>query len=170
MPDLRRTRPDPARRPSATLAFRLGDELYGLPVASVEEVLPALPLETVPGGPAFLRGVVFVRGHLIPVLDAAERLGRRGKARGADPPIVCLRFDGRYVGLEVDEVLDLLDLTGAAPLAADEIGAGGGFFTGLVERDGRVIRMLDPSKLVAREEAARLESLPRTAARPAESS
>ena len=57
----------------------------------------------------FVRGVVFVRGHLIPVVDAAERLGLREHQRPDEPHIVCLRVDGRLVGVELDEALDLLE-------------------------------------------------------------
>ena len=58
--------------------MRIGENLHAMPIDVIVEVLPALPIEAVPQCPAFVRGVVFVRGHLIPVLDAAERLGLRG--------------------------------------------------------------------------------------------
>ena len=55
------------------LIVRLGENLHGIPIEWVEEVLPALPIETVPHCPKCVRGVISVRGHLIPVLDAGER-------------------------------------------------------------------------------------------------
>ncbi len=149
------------------LSLRLGDALYALPVEAVAEVLPALPVEPVPGCPEFIRGVIFVRGHLIPVLDAAERLGLKGHRRAPDPHIVCLRTKDRYIGLEVDEALDLMDVTGRTPLPAGEVGAREGFLAGLLELDGKVIRVLDPERIVARDEAARLAALPGTASAPA---
>jgi len=134
------------------LLVRLGKDLYALPIASIEEVLPALPIEAVPRCPDFVRGVVFVRGHLIPVLEAYERLGLKSRQGPDEPVIVCMRVGKRLVGVEFDEALDLMDIAGAEVLACGDIGAREGFFTKLVERDGRLIRLLDPERLTSPEE------------------
>jgi purine-binding chemotaxis protein CheW len=139
------------------LTLRLGRDLHAVPVESVEELLPALPVESVPQCPCFVRGVVFVRGHLIPVLDAAERLGMQNHERPAEPHIVCLRLGERIVGVEFDEALDLIELEGADSLDASTFGVGTGFFAGMIEYKGQIIRMLDPQRLLAEEEAAELE-------------
>lgn len=129
------------------LLARLGKDLYALPIAAIEEVLPALPIEPVPQCPDFVRGVIFVRGHLIPVLDAAACLGCEKHQRPDEPNIVCLRVGQRLVGVEFDEVLDLIDLVRGEVLPSDAISAREGFFTGVVEYDGRLVRLLDPEKL-----------------------
>ncbi|MBW3597057.1 MAG: chemotaxis protein CheW, partial [Planctomycetes bacterium] len=116
---------------------------------------PALPIETIPGAPSFLRGVVFVRGHWIPVLDAGERLGVRRRPP-AESPIVCLTVQGKLIGLEVDEALDLMDLGRGARAGAEDLGVSEGFFAGLLEQEGESIRLLNPARLLATEEAARL--------------
>ena len=144
------------------LAVRLGADLHAIPIKAVEEVLPALPIETIPQCAGFVRGVVFVRGHLIPVLDAAERLGLRNHERPDEPHIVCLRTAGRLVGVEFDEAVDLMELEMDEFLAADQFGARSGLLTGLVERDGQIIRVLDPEQLLAKEELAELAEMPRT--------
>src|ERR1051325_7152124 len=137
------------------LLVRLGQDLYALPIAQIEEVLPDLPIEAVPNCPAFVRGVIFVRGHLIPVLSAAERLGVTTRQRPDDANIVCVRIGPRLVGVEFDEAIDLFDLDKIEVLPADEIGAAEGFFTGVVEHDGRLIRLLDPEKLTSQESEVR---------------
>ncbi|MGE0606717.1 MAG: chemotaxis protein CheW [Pirellulales bacterium] len=157
-----------AKRPTGrltVLAVRLGQSLFAIPIAAVEEVLPALPVEAVPQCPRFVRGVVFVRGHLIPVLDAAERLGLVEHQRSDDPHIVCLRHEDRLVGVEFDEALDLLEIGADELLAADQLGAAAGFLRGLIEHDGLVVRLLDPEALIANDEAVSLRQLPTTRAR-----
>jgi len=129
-------------------------------VAAVEEILPALPVEPVAQCPAFVRGVVYVRGHLIPVLDLAERLGMAGHVRPAEPHIVCLRWSGRLVGLEVDEAMDLMQLSEASGLSADTLGVSTGMIQSIIERDGKVIRLLNPARLVAPDEAPGLAEMP----------
>jgi purine-binding chemotaxis protein CheW len=141
------------------LAVRLGKDLHALPIMAIEEILPALPIESVPQCPPFVRGVVFVRGHLIPVVDAAERLGLRDHQRVVEPHIVCLRVEGRVIGVEFDEALDLLDIGPGEILPADRLGARQGFFSGVIERDGQIIRMLAPEKLIAEEEAEALNQV-----------
>lgn len=144
------------------LAVRLGTNLMALPIEAVEEVLPALPIESVPQCPSFIRGVVFVRGHLIPVLNAAERLEIRDYQRPDEPHIVCLRQHERLIGVEFDEALDLMELEMDECLTAEDLGAESGFLRGLVERDGLIIRMLDPNKLIATDEMSALQHLPKT--------
>ena len=136
------------------LAVRIGKNLHAIPLGAVEEVLPALPIETVPQCPDFLRGVVFVRGHLIPVLNAAERLGLANNSQIGEIHIICLRVAERLIGVEVDEAIDLIDLGRGVELSATEIGAHAGFFSGVVDLDGQLFRILDPSRLLLTEELA----------------
>lgn len=143
------------------LTVRLGERLHAIPIEGVEEVLPALPIEPVPQCPVFVRGVVFVRGHLIPVLSAAERLGLTDYQRPDEPHIVCIRLAGRIVGVEFDEAIDLIDVDDDETLDANELGASAGFFSGVIDHDGQIIRFLDPEKLISKKEAAQLEQVPR---------
>jgi len=144
------------------LAARLGHDLYAIPIECVEEVLPALPIESVPQCPAFVLGVVFVRGHLIPVVSGAERLGLRSHKRPPEPHIVCLRFGEQLVGVEFDEAIELIEFGADPPLAADELGAREGFFVSVIELNGSIVRLLDPRKLFGLKEAAELTTMPKT--------
>jgi len=155
------TKSEPKASPGTILALavRLGKSLLAIPIAAVEEVLPALPIEPVPQCPDFLRGVVFVRGHLIPVLDAAERLGMKDHQRPPEPYIVCLRIGDRLVGVEFDEALDLIELHDVDSLSAADLGSRRGFFAGVFEQDGEVIRLLAPDGLLEQQEAEKLSHL-----------
>lgn len=147
----------PATVAETVLAVRLGDMLHAIPVVMVEEVLPALALEPISGCSSFVRGVVFIRGEVIPVLSAALRLGIHNHEIVDEPNIICLRIDGRVVGLEFDEVIDLISIQHARLLPADKIGAQGGFFSGVIDHEGVIIRILDPQKLISEEDAVDLD-------------
>ena len=153
-------------RTEVVLTLRLGRALYALPLASVVEVLPFLPIATLPGCPEFLLGVVFVRGHLIPILDAAERLGLRNHTRVADPHIVCVEIRGRLVGILVDEALDLAELPTTAALGHEDLGLHAGFFRGAVHHAGETIRLLDATRVVLDAEMVAIRELPATASAP----
>lgn len=142
--------------------MRIGEKLHAIPIAAIEEVLPALAIESIPQCPRFVRGVVYVRGQVIPILSAAERLGLTDYVRPDEPDIVCLRVDDRIVGVEFDEALDLIHISGDESLAAEKIGAGSGFFTGVIDHDGEIVRLLDPKKLISETESAVLESVQET--------
>jgi purine-binding chemotaxis protein CheW len=141
------------------LAVRLGETVHAIPIAAVEEVLPALPVERIPQCPTFVRGVISVRGHLVPVLDAAERLGLTDHQRPAEPHIVCVRVADRLVGVEVDEALDLVDLRGGTRVTAEALGATRGFFSGAVELAGEIVRLLDPAGLLQDDQALQLKRI-----------
>jgi len=135
---------------SLALLVRLGESLHAIPLAAIEEVLPNLPLEPVPHCPPHMKGVVFVRGHLIPVLDARRLLGMGDEGRAVDPHIVCIRSGDRLAGLEVDEALDLLDFRADKILPADELGVAAGFLIGVIEHAGQVIRLLDAERIASK--------------------
>jgi purine-binding chemotaxis protein CheW len=142
----------------SALLVRIAGSLYSFPASAVEEVLPALPLEETPQTPPFVRGAVFVRGQALPVIDAAERLQLAGRKRPLEPPIVCLTLNGRRVGVEVDEAVDLIEWDGGAFAAAADLASRDGFFAGLQEFDGQVVRLLNPERMLTQEETAALPS------------
>jgi purine-binding chemotaxis protein CheW len=133
--------------PKKVLLARLGQQLFAIPIEAIEEVLPELPVEPLADSPAFVRGIVFVRGHLIPVLSGAARLGVPVLAVD-EPKIVCLRTSNRLIGVEFDDVIDLLDLR-TELLPAQELGAGNGCVTGVFEHEGRIVRLVDAERLAA---------------------
>lgn len=110
---------------------RLGDDAYGIDLRRVDEVLPAPPVTPVARAPAFLEGVVRLRGEVLPVVDARKRLGLvstrpppstpSGKPRRTERLLVC-RIGRRRVGVLVDAVLQVRRVSRQvlrpAPLAA----------------------------------------------------
>ncbi|MBI4179294.1 chemotaxis protein CheW [bacterium] len=130
------------------LAFRLSRDVYAAAIDSVEEVLPFLPLEPVPGAPDFFRGVAFVRGHLMPVLDGAVRLGiQRTDPPPADPHIIAFHANQRLTGLIVDEALDLVELPVDGRMLAADFQAESSFFDGMVESGGALYRLINPARI-----------------------
>jgi purine-binding chemotaxis protein CheW len=129
------------------LLARLGQQFFAIPIEAIEEVLPELPVESCADSPDFVRGVVFVRGHLIPVLSGAVRLGLPGRSAD-EPKIICLRTTNRLIGVEFDDVIDLVDLS-AELLPAEELGAGAGCVIGIFEHEGRIVRLVDADRLAS---------------------
>jgi purine-binding chemotaxis protein CheW len=150
------------------VCFRVGDEEYGLDILRVREVVPALPITRVADAPAFLEGIVELRGAFFGVLDLRKRLGKRlGKRLDVPLPAVTpqhryvvVRLDGHALGLVVDRVTEVRRVhrdgpDGIAPLAASVPGAGR-LITGAVRLEDAVVLVLDLDHLLTAEERAAL--------------
>ena len=154
--------PEAATRRERLLVIRLGAESYGLPLGAVDEVL-RLPekLTRLPRAPAYVRGVMTLRGRVIPVIDQRLRfaVGGEGVARGR---VVVVTLGQVQAGFAVDAVTDILEVDPAELLPAPELATEGALLFDrvlTVGRDGRVILMIDPAALLSLAEADLLRDL-----------
>jgi len=97
------------------LLFTIGDDSFGLPIEAVEEVVPLPPrLTPLPNAPAFVQGVMTVRGNLVPVIDQGSRFND-SPVTSARPRVVVVRTGQLVAGFIVDAV------TGVARIAANDL-------------------------------------------------
>jgi purine-binding chemotaxis protein CheW len=90
------------------VAFRVGDEVYGLPIAEIEEITKQFPTTFVPRTADFLLGIGNVRGRIIPVVELARRLGIRGRGYDRDARVLIVNLDDEPYGLLVHQVLEVV--------------------------------------------------------------
>ncbi len=137
------------------LLFRIGADSFGLPIGAVEEVA-LLPdkLTRLPRAPAFVQGVMNVRGRVIPVIDQAERFGA-GAASGSKRRVVIVRIGDLSAGFVVDAVSDVLRVPASALRPAPDLGnAETRVFdrvANLAEED-RIVLIVSPHELLERAE------------------
>lgn len=93
---------DTVERPETFVTFHLAEELYGLPVTDVREILRVSAITKVPHAPACVRGITNMRGHVLPVFDCRERLGLSPIEPDAQSRILVVGSGNRMVGLLVD--------------------------------------------------------------------
>ena len=145
------------------LIFRLGEEEYGLPLASVDEVV-RMPdrLTRVPKAPAFVEGVMNLRGKVVPIIDQRTRFAADTVARVDRPRVVVSTVEGRQAGFIVDAVSEILalkaDQIGPAPeLTADA----GRLFSRIATLDdgARLILLIEPKEMLDRAERDLLAGL-----------
>jgi len=131
------------------LTFRIGQEEYGLDILRVQEIRSYEAPTRVANAPAFVKGVVNLRGVIVPILDLRLRLGQPGEYNHFTVVIV-LNVGQRVVGIVVDPVSDVLEL------AADEIKArpdvpaamDSRFITGLGKLADRMLILLDIEAMI----------------------
>lgn len=144
------------------LLFRIGDEEFGLPIASVIEVA-RMPdkLTPLPKAPAFVQGVMNLRGQVIPVIDQAQRFGG-AEARGARKRVIVVQMGDLQAGFVVEFVSEVLRVPSDALRPAPELG---GDETRVFDRvanlaeAGRMVLMMSPQELLDRTERDLLSGL-----------
>ncbi|MGH7701721.1 MAG: chemotaxis protein CheW [Gemmatimonadales bacterium] len=131
------------------VVFRVGDLVCAVPVEVVREIISPQPATRIPGAPSTIDGLVNVRGSLLTVVKGHAVLGR--EAPGGDGgSVLVLEVAGRALGFEVDEVLDLLQVS---PGALDPRESLPGIDPRLVKAVGRqgkrIFVLLDTEALLA---------------------
>lgn len=94
--------------------FELAGESYGVNVTQVQSIIPMQNIVTVPGTPTFVRGVINLRGAVIPVVDLSTRFGLSFAANAKKQVIVITEMDSLQIGLIVDRVTEVATLTNTA--------------------------------------------------------
>ena len=153
------------------VTFRLGGEEFGLDVFAVHEILRYQEPTAVPRAPAFVEGVLDVRGTLVPVVDLRRRFELPQIAYGDDTRIVLVDFGGERLGLVVDEVTEVLRApeTAVSPPPRYVRGLAAEFVRGIVRLEGRLVVLLDIDRILSSEERIALqqaEMAPAAAAEP----
>lgn len=143
------------------LVIRLGAESYGLPIAAVDEVV-RLPetLARLPRAPAYVRGVMSLRGRVIPVIDQRRRFAVEGE--GAAGRVVVVTLGALQAGFAVDAAAEILEVEAEDLLPAPDLSAEGGRLfdrAARVSRGGEVVLLIDPAALLDRAEADLLRDL-----------
>ncbi len=131
------------------LSFRLGEETFGLGILAVREIIEYGGVTDVPMMPACVRGVINLRGAVVPVLDLASRLGRAPAAIGRRSCIVIVECgappEQQVLGLMVDAVNAVLDIEPGQVEPPPSFGAGlrNDFLAGIGKASGRFVILLN---------------------------
>jgi purine-binding chemotaxis protein CheW len=140
--------------------LEVGDERYVIDLKRVDEILPAQPCTPVPRSPAFLEGVVKLRGEIVPVVDVRKRLGvfssevKPARLKRRERLVVC-RLGRRRVGFLVDAVTRVIRVlrSDLRPAPLSSMPGRTPHVVGVVGEPGQLKLMLDLSALLVSEGA-----------------
>ena len=142
------------------LTFTLGKEIFALDIGTVREVLELTTITKIPRTPQFMRGVINLRGHAVPVVDMRLKLGM---SKGEDTVDTCIiiveiDFDGEQtvMGALVDSVREVFEMTPETIEAAPRMGAAvnAEYIRGMGRQDDNFIIILDIGRIFSAEELA----------------
>ncbi len=130
---------------------RVGNEEFAIEVLSVQEIIYAVDVTRVPKAPAFVEGVINLRGQIVPVLNMRCRLGMPGTTPTAKSRIVMVKARTRLIGLSVDSVSEVVRLPRSAIEPPPSLGnMAAGEFVQYVGRIGdQLLTVLDLGRLLA---------------------
>jgi purine-binding chemotaxis protein CheW len=138
-------------RPLEFLAFTLGNEEYGISIQKVQELRGYEIVTRVANAPPFIKGVVNLRGIIVPIIDMRIRFNLGTPTYDAMTVVVILNVVGRVVGMVVDSVSDVVTLTPAQIKPAPEMNGSMStdYLTGLGSIDERMLILVDIDKLMS---------------------
>ncbi len=128
------------------LSFSVCGEDYSVDIMSVREIRSGATATALPHAPDFVRGVINLRGNVLPILDLSVRLGLPRRVSETDRHvIIVVDLGGRMVGLMVDAVSDILTASADDLQPPPEVGSGGGasHVNALFVLNDRLYRVLD---------------------------
>ncbi|MEZ5102665.1 MAG: chemotaxis protein CheW [Thermoleophilia bacterium] len=128
------------------VVFSLGEEEYALPITRVQEIIRYTEPRAVASDAPWIRGVISLRGKIIPVCDLASRLGLYADARD-NQKIVIVETEGGTAGVIVDDVEEVLTIDDEM---VDEVpGASSEFTEAIVKIESRLVVLLNPDGIFA---------------------
>jgi purine-binding chemotaxis protein CheW len=147
------------------VVFKLADEHYGINITAVDSIIELQAITVVPQAPAFVEGVIRLRGNLLPVVDLRKRFGLKIKDYSKDSRIIVVSINASKIGMIVDAVLEILytpEETVDLPHSLVET-TNDTLITGILKVKKNLIILLDFGKVLNQNEffqALKIESIP----------
>ena len=145
------------------LTFSLAEEEYGIGILKIKEIIGMMPITTVPRTPEFVKGVINLRGKVIPVMDLRLRFGMKEIDYSERTCIVVVEIEGTsgtvMIGVVVDSVSEVLNIKGEDVEETPTFGAkmNTDYILGMAKMEGGVKILLDIDRVLSEDEIVDLE-------------
>jgi purine-binding chemotaxis protein CheW len=146
------------------VGFRVGKENFGVPIGIVREIVRMMEITVVPDSPTFIEGVINLRGKIIPVVDLRKRFAEQIQTNRRNR-IMVAELDGHQVGLVVDAANEVLKINPELIEPPPNIFEQGelNYVTGVGKLDGKLVILIDLTKIMQRGELRRISDFSETA-------
>ena len=153
-----------AEKEGKYLTFTLANEEYGISILKIKEIIGMMPVTTVPQTPEFVKGVINLRGKVIPVIDLRLRFGMESVEYTERTCIIVVEIEGQagiiFMGIVVDSVSEVLNIKGEhiedTPAFGTDLNTE--YILGMAKIEGGVKILLDINRVLGHEEIAALEN------------
>lgn len=140
-----------ARLGGKYVTFFLGKEEYGLPILHVREIIGLVPITPIPQTPSYIRGIINLRGSVIPIVDLRAKFGMAESEESRENCIIVVRAHGMDTGLAVDRMSEVSSVDDAEIQEPPPVGAdvNTDFILGIDKTGGKVKLLLDIEKVIS---------------------
>jgi purine-binding chemotaxis protein CheW len=137
------------------VTFNLNDEEYAIDAINVQEIIEMANITKIPHLPEFFKGVINLRGTIIPVVDLKQKFGMRSEGYQKHTCVIITEFSAGVMGVIVDAVSDVLYLSDESISSAPSFGTKirTDFIKGMGKVGNRLVIILDVDKVLTEEEA-----------------
>ena len=148
------------------VGFRIGRETFGLPISMVREIIRVPDITAVPNAPAYIEGVINLRGRIIPVVDLRKRFGEKSFEPNKKNRVVVVELETRAIGLIVNSASEVLRISPSEIEEPNNVFHEGelDYITGVGKLKGRLVMLLDLNRILQRGELKRLDEAADSAA------
>ena len=143
------------------VTFKLDNETYGINVMQVQEVLRYTEIAPVPGAPAYVLGIINLRGNVVTVIDTRQRFGLNNAEITDNSRIVIIEADRQVVGILVDSVAEVVYLRQSEIETAPNVGndESAKFIQGVCNKNGELLILVELNKMMTEDEWSDLENI-----------
>ncbi|MDR3710881.1 MAG: chemotaxis protein CheW [Capsulimonadaceae bacterium] len=136
------------------LTFQLAGEEYGLDILTVQEIRGFVPATQLPNSPKHIRGVLNLRGNIVPLYDLREMFNLPQIEYDQFAAIVVVTIEGRVIGLVVDRVSEVMTASNGDMQPSPNVGAAAeqGCIRGILRHEERLVILLDAVVLLTKDE------------------
>ena len=140
------------------VGFRIGKEIFGVPIRLVHEIVRVPEITAVPDAPECIEGVINLRGKIISIVDLRKRFGETQIEPNRKNRILVAEIDNKMVGLIVDAASEVIRLPEAEIEAPPEVFEESEvkYVTGVGKLNGRLVILIDLTKILQKGELRRL--------------
>lgn len=147
------------------LTFALGSEEYGIPIQKVKEIIGIMDITSIPRTPKFIKGVINLRGKIIPIMDLRLKFGLQEKEYTQRTCIIVVEISTgetkKQMGIVVDTVSEVVNIQRGEIEAPPQYGSSldTAFLTGMGKVKGKVILLLEIEQVLNSEEMVLLKEM-----------
>lgn len=146
------------------LTFYLGEEQYGIAIDKIKEIIAIMKVTKVPNTPIFMRGVINLRGSIIPVVDTRLRFGMENREPDMHTAIIIVEVEKTNIGFIVDRVEEVSSIDSSNLSEPPKFGSqvDTAFICNVAQVENGVVMILDVLKLFEADELVSLEEIQQT--------
>lgn len=129
--------------------FRVGSNLFGISITNVREIIQPVPVTTLPQASAYIKGIIQLRGEVLPLLDFGELTGSAKNEKGKEAKYIVIEFTDRTIAIEVDDVTQIERVNAAGIETASGIYEGQQVpLSGVIRRKDTIVLLVNFEKLM----------------------